>query len=285
MAIALVQSVTGTGNLTLNGVAAGNALIAFQSSFRNTSTTTAIAVPTDTNGTFTGGIAGTGATWLSGAQVAITGIFYQQNAASGTHTLTFEANGSNEKTLSEFSGMATSGLLDVNTSAVTNNTDHTSQVTGTTGTTAKPNELVVIAHALCAPGGVADISYTDPVSGFTTLYKIPNDLSDVATFHAYKIISAIGTQSATFNWVSHEADMGGHAAIATFLARVSEGISYNTQIPNLKVGPVALRHQLSMRYRTRPYFAVPAVATSAFIFKKTLSSIGTKTGSRQGHNT
>ena len=216
MAIVAVQTVTGTGNLTLNGVAAGNLLIACQSSFRSNSTTTAIAVPTDTGGTFVGGISGVGALFNSGATGAIQGIFYEVNAASGTHTLTFQANASNNKTLSEFSGMATASVLDVSQPALTSNSDITSQVTGTTGTTAQADELIVISLSLAAPSGAADVTFTNPVSGFTSLNVVPNDLSDIATFHAYKIVAATGTQAATFNWVSHEANMGAHAAIAAF---------------------------------------------------------------------
>jgi len=216
MAIVAVQTVTGTGNLTLNGVVSGNTLIAEQSSFRNTGTTTAIAVPTDTNGTFVGSIAGTGALCIGSIRASIVGVFYAVNAASGTHTLTFEANPSSNQTLSEFSGMATASVLDVSATAKTENSDITSQVTGTTGTTAQNDELIIIALSLAAPDGSADVTFTDPVSGFTTLQKVPNDLTDIATFHAYKIVAATGTQAATFNWTAHETNMGAHAAIAAF---------------------------------------------------------------------
>lgn len=235
MGIALAQAAaTGTGNLTLNGVASGNTLVAFQSSFRNSSTTTAIAVPTDTNGTFVGGIAGTGALCSGSTFVAIVGIFYEVNAAAGTHTLTFEANTSNNKTLSEWSGMATASVLDVSAAAKTDNSDITSQVTGTTGATAQADELIVIALSLAAPGGSADVVFTNPVSGFTTLQVVPDDLSDIATFHAYKIVSATGTQAATFNWTQHEASMGAHASIAAFKA----GNALNVQQPLASLWPI-----------------------------------------------
>ena len=216
MAIVAVQTVTGTGNLTLNGVAAGNLLVAMQSSYRGSTTTTAIAVPTDTGGTFVGGISGVGAVFAATNDTAIQGIFYEVNASSGTHTVTFELNCGNNKTLSEFSGMATASVLDVSQPALTSHSDITSQVTGTTGTTAQADELIIIALALAAPGGANPVGFTNPVSGFTTLNVVQNDLSDIATFHAYKIVSATGTQTATFNWTSHESNMGAHAAIAAF---------------------------------------------------------------------
>ena len=215
MAIVAVQTVTGTGNLTLNGVAAGNLLVAMQSGYRS-NTTTAIAVPTDTGGTFVGGIAGVGALWFSSTFAVLVGLFYEVNAASGTHTVTFEANALDNKTLSEFSGMATASVLDVSQAALTSNSDITSQVTGTTGTTAQADELIIIALAAAAPSGANPMGLTNPVSGFTTLQIWDNSLSGLPTFHAYKIVSATGTQSATFNWTAHETNMGAHAAIAAF---------------------------------------------------------------------
>ena len=234
MPITLVQSTTGTGNLTLNGVTSGNTLVAFQSSHRPNSSTTAIAVPTDTNGTFVGGIAGVGATFNAGTAVSITGIFYEVNAAAGTHTVTFEANNSNNKTLCEFSGMNIADVLDVSANARISNSDITSQVTGTTGTTTQNDELVVISLSLAATVGSADVGYTNPVSGFTNLNVVPNDASDIATYHAFKIVSVMGTQSATYNWTSHETSMAAHAAVAAF-----KGLqSVNTQIPIASLWPI-----------------------------------------------
>jgi len=246
MGIALAQSVTGTGNLTLNGVVSGNTLIAEQSSFRNTATTTAIAVPTDTNGTFVGSIAGTGALCIGSAGVSIVGVFYAVNAASGTHTLTFEANTSNNKTLSEFSGMATASVLDVSTSSKTDNSDITSQVTGTTGTTAQADELIIIGLALATTVGSSDVTFTNPVSGFTSLNVVPNDLTDIGTFHAYKIVAATGTQAATFNWVAHEANMGAHAAIAAFKAAAAGGATQAQIWPSIQQG--ILNPMIGRRY-------------------------------------
>ena len=215
MAIALVQSVTGTGNLTLNGVAAGNALIALDSTYRNPTTGAAVGTPTDSGGTFTGGIGGAAALLHTSLWDVGIGIFYQANAASGTHTVTYEASTVKQHTLTEFSGMATSGLLDVSATAKTNNGTVTSQATGTTGATAQNDELIIIGIAIAHDGGAANIGFTNPVSGFTTLKIISNTSADVGTLHAYKIVSASGTQSATFNWTDSEIG-GEHAAIAAF---------------------------------------------------------------------
>ena len=243
MAITSVQTVTGTGNLTLNGVAAGNLLVAMQSGYRGGTTTTAIAVPTDTGGTFVGGIAGVGALWFSSTFAVLVGLFYEVNAASGTHTVTFEANALDNKTLSEFSGMATASVLDVSQAALTSNSDITSQVTGTTGTTAQADELIIIALSAAAPSGTNPMGLTNPVSGFTTLQIWDNSLSGLPTFHAYKIVSATGTQSATFNWTAHEAQMGAHAAIAAFKGTAAGGRTTK----NTRSAPLGIEVGMSWR--------------------------------------
>ena len=245
MGIALAQSVTGTGNLTLNGVASGNLLVAFQSLFRGSTTTTALAAPTDTGGTFVGGISGIGALLNGSGNVAIQGIFYEVNAASGTHTLTFADTGGN-RTLCEFSGMVTASVLDVSTSAKTENSDITSQVTGTTGTTAQSDELIAISLSMAAPNGASDVTFTNPVSGFTSLNVVPNDLTDIGTFHAYKIVAATGTQAATFNWVAHEVNMGAHAAIAAFKAAAAGGATQAQIWPSIQQG--ILNPMIGRRY-------------------------------------
>jgi hypothetical protein len=112
--------------------------------------------------------------------------------------------------------MATTGLFDVEANAKTENSAHTSQVTGTTATTAQADELVCIAHALRAATGAADVGYTNPVSGFTTHQITSNDATNVTTFHATQVVSSIGTQTATFNWTASESGMSGQACIATF---------------------------------------------------------------------
>jgi hypothetical protein len=217
VAIALKQTVTGTGALVLNNVVAGNALVCWQSMYR-ASGSGAVTVPTDSAGTFTGGIAGAGAVFNASEGIAV-GLFYEANAAAGTHTVTPESATIDHGTLSEFSGMATSGLLDVSATAKTENATVTSQATGTTGTTAQDDELIAIGMAIGHTAGVADIGWTDPVTGFTTLFTFANTSTDVGTFHAYKIVSATGTQSATFSWSDSEVGSE-HAAIATFKAGI-----------------------------------------------------------------
>jgi hypothetical protein len=174
MAIVLVQSITSGGTtITLNGVVAGNLLTLQDSYFRSSGTGLAETAPTDTQGTWStasAGVPGVNATFESGC-----GIFYQANVAAGTHTVTPQGNSNNNTTLCEWSGISTSSPADASASSKTDSGGQTSQVTGTTGTTAQADELVLIALGLAASGGSADVGFTDPVTGFTTQQKISND--------------------------------------------------------------------------------------------------------------
>src|SRR5258708_3719428 len=130
MAIAFVQSVTGTGaTLVLNGVAAGNFLVMWDTYFRGTSTGLGEAIPTDSNGTFLKA-RGDAPSILSSTDTGV-GIFYEENAASGTHTVTPEANSAHVTTLAEFSGLVTSSSIDATVASGTGSGTGLSQATGT----------------------------------------------------------------------------------------------------------------------------------------------------------
>ena len=230
MAITVVQSITGAGTtIALSGVAAGNTLIMIDSYHRSAGAT-AEALPTDSNGTFA--IANSDVPPTITSDVVGVGIFYVKNTASGTHTVTPEANTIHHTTLMEVSGLDTTAPLDVNLSAKTSFSTITSQATGTTGATSTANELVVIALGLAASTGNANVVLTNPVTGFTTLQILNNDATDIAMMHAWKTISSTGTQTATFNWTDNEAGQSAHAAIATFKA--AAGVTATSMPPKNK---------------------------------------------------
>lgn len=223
----LVQSVTGAGaTLVLNGVAAGNALFLIDSYFRNVSTGVSEPAPTDSNGTFL--IARADAPSISGHDIGV-GIFSQANAAAGTHTVTPQANDTHLTTLIEWSGALTSGLFDASVAAQNGSGTATSQATGTTGVTAQPDELSLIAFCMGAGTGSTNVGLTDPVTNYNTLQIGQNDASSVAMMHAYRVLSSAGAQSATFNWTVSDAAQWWQAAIATFkLAPSGSGINLGT---------------------------------------------------------
>lgn len=224
MAIAKVQSINSSGaNPQLTSVVAGNLLVLCSSCF-NSGSVTAETVPTDSAGTFSTQDRLVAA---NGASGIVCSVFYEESAAAGTHTATPQnfGAGSQNRTFAEFSGIASSSSLDVKTSAATSNSTHTSQATGTTGATNQADELIVIALSLGASGGVADVGFTDPVAGFTTLQKVVNDSSDEATFHAFKVVAATGTQAATFNWTDAEAGQTSQALIGTYKAAAASVVN------------------------------------------------------------
>jgi hypothetical protein len=222
VSIAIVGTpITGNGATIANtGVTAGSLLTLQTAYFRAVSTLAAETVPTDSQGTWSTGAAGQPG-HDTGQDVGAS-IFYQASVAAGTHTVTPEANGSKQLCLTEWSG-ATSTPLDGTANAHTDTFTGASQVTGTTATLAQSDELVLIVNCVGAQTGLADIAYTDPVSGFTTLQKTVNDLSSVALFAAYKQAGATTAQSATFNWVDSEPNQYSGAAIATFKASAAAG--------------------------------------------------------------
>lgn len=219
-----VQSTTSaTTSITLNGVAAGNTLVLLVGWYRDTGTDAVFPTPTDSNGTVAVATSPAPADDSLNAHDMGAAIFYVTNANAGTHTFTLNAV-NNHATLVEFSNMAVASF-DVAANARTQGSSSaTSQVTGTTASTAQASELVVIACSLAATsGGTSDVGWTDPVSGFTTLQKTINISTDLPVLHAWKEVSATGTQAATFTWTTGNATGFMQAAIATFKATVASG--------------------------------------------------------------
>lgn len=217
MSIVRVQTVTGAGaTVVINSVVAGNLLTYENSYFRNPSTGLGENNPADSQGqTWSAGRADAPA--ISGGFDMGTSHFYIQNALAGTHTCTPEVNSSHFVTITEWSGMLTSGVLDASVAAQNGSGAGTSQATGTTSTTAQADEIVMIAFAMGATGtGATDVTFTDPVANFTTLQINKNDATSTALMHCSRIISAIGTQTATFNWTTSDPTQWWQASIVTY---------------------------------------------------------------------
>ncbi len=273
MAIVFVQKITGNGaTVVLNGVVAGNSLYVTDSYYRATSTGAAETVPTDSNGTFLGANVD-GANASAGQDVGV-GIFYEKNCAAGTHTVTPQANTAHNTTLSEFSGLDTVTLLDKTAAAGSGSGTGTSQATGTTPVTSVSNELVIIAFCMGDSGvGSTNVGLTDPVANFTSLFVIQDDQADLATNQAYRIISATGAQSATFNWTVSHVSQWWDCDIATF-ATVAGVIASS--------GAYAQESSTSDRYQLEDgsgvYLIEPFGGTGVFLppfFPGDLTGIGT----------
>jgi hypothetical protein len=221
MAISKTQSVTGAGaTLVLNSVASGSILVFQESYFRNPTTGAAPATPTDSNGTFV--LLTADAPQGDGTSDVGTAIWFEKNAASGTHTVTPATINAHDSVLTEFlwTGIDPATVaVDVATSAETASGTQTSQVTGTTGATANAEELALISFAMAATTtGNSNVGLTDPVTNYTTLSTGGNDATDIAFMHSWRALSATGTQSATFNWTFSESDQYCMACIGVLKA-------------------------------------------------------------------
>jgi phosphatidylinositol-3-phosphatase len=146
--------------------------------------------------------------WSVAVSSAGTAIYYQQNAppVSGLVTFSFSAKVSWVLSLSEWSGVATSGALNQTAHATSGLTSGTTASSGTTKVTAQPVEL-----ALAAVRAVASVTESAPTHGFALL-----DLGVATndTMGVYELVTtAAGTQSTS---VSLSAPAKWRGVIATF---------------------------------------------------------------------
>lgn len=151
--------------------------------------TSDVAVPTPTTGW---SVATAPTTGDGNAYDAHAAIFYKQNAGSGTQTATFSlpAGSYIGGQISEYSGVSTTAALDV--AAFNDATGSTGgSVTTATSTVA---DAVVVAN-VCV---IAENPSTPPTTSYTAIGQDPGD--NITYSSAYKILSATGTQSATWTW-------------------------------------------------------------------------------------
>lgn len=232
MAISMVQKVTGTGTVISITPQAGNWLSLLSTCF-NSASNTPETTPVASVGASTKAVLIQDKLSVAlSTQGVLASHFYIENVAATAHSVTPQnfGAGNQHRTLTEFNGLTVSSSLDVKASASISGTNHTSQGTSTTGTTSVANELVVIICSLAASPGAANVGWTDPVSGFTTLQVASNDSTDVAGLHSFKVISATGTQSATHNWTDTSASQSSIALIGTFKEATGAGGGGGTTI-------------------------------------------------------
>jgi hypothetical protein len=214
-AASVVQSTTcSSGTCVLNGVTAGNTLILVQSFYRNTTTGAALATPTDSAGTFSASLTPTPGLFLSAHDTGL-GVFHELNAASGTPIVTPNNTTAWYASLLEVSGLVSASVVNVTASDTSTQTQHNSQVTGTTSATAQPKEMVIIAFASASSPGVSNLALTDPVSGFTAIQKVNDKASEIGAMHSYKFTTTTGTQSAQFDFTDRSSNHRSQGGIAT----------------------------------------------------------------------
>lgn len=136
-------------------------------------------------------------------------IFSSPNVAAGATTITVTCPSSCFVTVAifEFSGLATSAIADVGT---TNSGSSTSHSTGTTAATAQADELAIAVDTHSGGTSTPTVSAGWTLSSAGQGLETDSDNMPIAT--ARRILSATGTQSATFTWQNAQYT----AAIQTF---------------------------------------------------------------------
>lgn len=219
MAIAFVQKTAKFSSASGSSVAAaaltvtaGNMLVVTVTTWNNSGSHT-VTVADDKGNTWNSAVSVEDSSGTGDASKAT--IYYAMNCAAGSTTVTVSSSlGSTafEGNVSEFSGLLTASALDV-----TANSPHNSggtSCTPTTGTTAQADELVVGVMAVNSADTTCNIS--DPPSGYTSIGVNQDSNATIGHEGCYKIVSATGTQSATW---SFDATTGGDVGVlATFKA-------------------------------------------------------------------
>lgn len=212
--VAIVDSGTSIAP-TIGTVTAGNLVVAMFWVADGTGSTTALSAPSG----WTAAETPTGQ--LSNGFGMKVGVFYKQNAASGSHTATLSmGTGSySEGIIVEFSGASTTAALGVHTN--NKGGTATSGNTGTTGTSTVADAVAVAVIAV--DNGVNTSSLSTPAAtGYTSIAVEPNDSFHVPGEASYKILSATGTQSGSWTWTNSS---GFCAAVVVFQADPSGGVS------------------------------------------------------------
>lgn len=205
-----------TVTLTLNGVTAGALLTLQLSYYRLINSTLPPSTPSDTNGTLLiAALPNALAPVTSGDSIGV-GIWYERNAAAGTHTVTVTLTGSSVSahgTLIEWVGGDGTADQQANDGAVNSNQSRTS---GTTPPQAQSADLALACVVVGSTTGQANAAVTDPPAGFVSLYAQQNTATDIGTEFARAFLASNAAASASWSWTdaSTVASMG---AIATFL--------------------------------------------------------------------
>jgi hypothetical protein len=231
MAIAFVQKQTGGGSaidtfpLTFGtDVGAGNFLAACYSPFSG---------PPPNNAPTGGGTWNT-TTAPNPQNGANAYINYAMDATGGATTVTvdygtgFYISGS----IAEFSGVLTSGALDVQAEA--DSAADSTPTVGPTGTTVQADELVLV----CLSISEADVSVGIDVpatTGYTNLHVEQDALNIMGHSSDYKIVSSTGTQDAA--WGTLDGAYAWSAKIATFKADLGNGPA--ARLSNQRIRPRA----------------------------------------------
>lgn len=139
-------------------------------------------------------------------------VSYAMNVLGGDTTVTLDTDASGAEyyniSFSEWSGIKTTGALDVESS---DSGTSVSPVSGTTGVPAQDDSLVIVS-VMATQTGVSDMGFDLP-AGFTNLYLRQNSVSEIAHSSDYKIITAAAAQSASWGTITGAYPWSGKIAV------------------------------------------------------------------------
>lgn len=224
---------TGTSvNMTLTGVTAGKTLAVLIGSTSSAVGQASWGNPTDSAGQTWAKAVGPVSVGASSIEQSMAAIYYLLSANAGTHTLTFTVDASSYLTYT-FVEMPTCTAVD-QTQSSGGTTSTTSGSTGTTGTTTQADEIVLALLTTNTSGaGLANAAFTNPPSGYTSLYVENATNAHTGGQHSYLEVSATGTQSAAWTWTTG-AQTSWQAVIATF----KRAAAASTELPPLSMPPM-----------------------------------------------
>ena len=163
----------------------------------------------------------------------VTAIFYKENIAGGVEsgTVNLPASSYAMATIVEFSGVSTSSSLDVVDSA--SFIGVTAGDSGTTAATAIADSVAIAVGCPQVGGGAATTGLSTPAAvGYTNLYaEVDGGGGHTVGSHDYKILSATGTQVASWTW-NESAYFSG--SIAVFSGTVAPASTGNSFVPLIR---------------------------------------------------
>ena len=164
------------------------------------------------------------------AEASITSSKVETSAGTFTVTISPQDTSGNyiEWIAAEFSGLVTTSWLDKTGSATT-----ASGVTTITATASAQNSQADVLVLACFVDNVADptCNITTP-TGYTALFVNQDATATIGAQGSYKIVSAIETSAATWNFDNIAAG-GSGAAIATFKAAAAAGQTLDMWNPGI----------------------------------------------------
>lgn len=200
-----------TQTTTLTGVTSGNLLVVICHWVMNAASGNPTIDATSTGwqqAVQAGPVVTTNSAWING-----TSIFYLANAGAGSNSLKLNwASTARMRTIMcEVSGAATSGVVDKTS---TNTSTSATTLSTTTAATTWATEISFAACSASAFTGNSAIGLTDPPTGYISIAVNQDTNTYAATECAYLIVSATGTQTASWSFSAGAAEMT--VAIATF---------------------------------------------------------------------